>query len=114
MLDRPQVDAVRKLAHELVEQVDGLAAIRLQRLDDLLARDHGLDLLAQPVDFLDLLVQLGDFRLEQRIAAHLVFDLRAEDAVDQQDDGERQRRQHDGKRDELPLARLTPLLAVRQ
>ena len=94
--------------------MDGLAAIRLQRLDDLLARDHGLDLLAQPVDFLDLLVQLGDFRLEQRVAAVLVLDPGGNDHMHQTDDGYREYRQADGERDELALARLALLLTVGQ
>ena len=55
-----------------------LAAVGLQRLDHLLAREHLLDLVAQLVDLLDLLVVLGDLALEQRVAALLVLDLRAE------------------------------------
>ena len=69
LLDRSQVDAVGQLAHELVEQVHRFAAVRLQRLDDLLARQHRLDLVAQPVDLLDLLVELGDLGLQQRCCA---------------------------------------------
>jgi hypothetical protein len=37
LLHRPQVDPVRQLPHHLVEKVHRFGAVRLQRLDDLLA-----------------------------------------------------------------------------
>ena len=58
-------------------------------------------------------VELGDFGLEQAVATVLVLDLGAEDAVHDQNDRERQHRQRDSHRDELPLTRLAALLAVR-
>ena len=52
--------------------------------------------------------------LEQLVAALLVLDLRREDHVDEPDDREAEDREADGDRDELALARLALLLAVRQ
>ena len=95
LLHRPEVDPVGQLAHHLVEQVDRLGPVGLQRLDDLLSREQRLRLLAQLVDLLDLLVELGDLRLEQRVAALLVLDLRAEDHVHQQDDRQAEDREPD-------------------
>jgi len=39
------------LPHQLIEEVHGLCAVRLQRLDHLLAREQRLDLVLQLVDF---------------------------------------------------------------
>src|SRR4029077_4756130 len=114
LLDRPQVDAVGKLAHELIQEMHRLATIRLKRLDDLLARQHRLDLPAQPIDFLDLLVELGDLRLEERVTALLVVDPRSENAVTDADRGHTAQHAQDRERNELPLARLALLRAVRQ
>ena len=75
LLQGAQVDAVGQLPDHLVEQVHRLGAIGLQRLDDLLARQERLRLLAELVDFLDLLVELGDLVLEELVAALLVLDL---------------------------------------
>ena len=73
------------------------------------------DLLAQLVDLLDLLVELGDLGLQQRVAAVLVLDLRGEDDVDQRRRPRAPRTASaDRQRDELALARLALLLAVRQ
>jgi hypothetical protein len=68
--------------------VDGLGTVGLKRLDDLLAGQERLRLLAKLVDLLDLLVELGDLGLEQRIAAFLVLDLRVEDHPAQRDQGQ--------------------------
>ena len=103
-----------KLAHELVEQMHGLVAIRLQRFDDRLAREHLLDLIAQLVDFLDLLVELGDLRLQQVIARVLVVDARSEECVTAGDDGNTEHRQCNDKRDELALTGQPLLLAMGQ
>ena len=88
--------------------------VGLQRLDDLLARQQRLRLLAQLVDFLDLLVELRDLFLEQLVAAALVVDARGDHHVNQADDRDAQDGKSDRHRYELTLARVTLLLAVRQ
>ncbi len=91
-----------------------LGPIRLQRFDDLLAREQRLRLFAQLVDFLDLLVELGDLGLEQRVPAVLVLDPCRDDHMHQADHGHRKHREADGERDKLALARLALLLTVGQ
>jgi hypothetical protein len=59
----------------LVEQVHRFGTIGLQRLDNLLARQQRLRLLAQLVDLLDLLVELGDLGLQQRVTVVLIVDV---------------------------------------
>src|SRR6185437_320507 len=114
LLDRLQIDAFRQLANELIEQVHRLVAIRLQRLDDLLARQHLLDLVAELVDLLDLRVELGDLRLEELVARVLVLDARGQHDVHEADDRHTEDRERDRERDELALARLPLLLAMGQ
>jgi hypothetical protein len=81
LAEQAQIDTIRKLPDHLVEHVDGLGAVGLQRLHHLLAREQRLRLLAQPVDFLDLLVELRDLFLEQLVAATLVVDARGDHHV---------------------------------
>jgi hypothetical protein len=80
----------------------------------LLPRKYGLDLVAQAVDLLDLLVELRDLLLEEIVAILLVLDLLGEHAVDQRDDREAEHTERQRERDELALAGLALLLAVRQ
>jgi hypothetical protein len=98
----------------LIEEVDGFGAVGLQRLDDLLARQERLRLLAKLVDLFYLLVELCDLVLQELVAALLGLDLGDEDHMDQPDSGKSQDRESDRNRDELALARLALLLAVGQ
>ena len=94
--------------------MDGFGAVGLQRLDDLLARQERLRLLAKLVDLFYLLVELCDLVLQELVAALLGLDLGDEDHMDQPDSGKSQDRESDRNRDELALARLALLLAVGQ
>ena len=91
-----------------------LGTIGLQRLDDLLARQQRLRLFAQLVDFLDLLVELHNFVLEQLVAAALIVDARGDPHMTQADHGNSEHGEPDGERYELALTRLTLLLAMRK
>ena len=114
LAQRLEIDPVGELPHHLVEQMDSLGPIGLQRFDDLLPREQRLRLLAELVDLLDLAVELRYLRLEQAVAAFLALDLPAECHVHEQHHRRPQDGEPDRERDELPLARLSLLLAVRQ
>jgi hypothetical protein len=111
---RLEVHALRHLAHHLLEQVHGLRAVGLQGFDDLLAREQRLDLVAQLVDFGDVLVELLDLGGHEVVAIVLRRDLALVVLVHQE--GERDADDRGAARDGgemLPRA-LTALLAVRQ
>src|SRR5207249_7098653 len=110
LLHRLEVDPVRQLANELVEQVHRFGPVRLQRFDDLLSRQQRLRLVAQPVNFLDLLVELRDLSGQELITPVLIIDLRGDQDVPESDRSDAQDGQPDRKRDELSLARLALLL----
>src|SRR4051812_5305150 len=114
LLDRFEGHALRRLLHELVEQVHRLRAVGLQRLDDLLPREKCLDLVAQLVDLGDFLVELADLALEERVAPLLHADALGVVAVHEPDD----QYAHDGRAaghdEEVLLRALAPLGAVRQ
>jgi hypothetical protein len=114
LLDALQVHPVGRLAHQLVEQVDGARAVGLQRLDDLLAREQRADLVAQLADLGDLLVELLVFGLEERVAFVLRRDVPGDHAVDGPGDHQTENRESDGEDPQLPAVRLAPLLTVRQ
>ena len=88
--------------------------VRLQGFDHLLPRQQRLRLVAEPVDFLDLLVELGDLGLEEIVAVVLIVDACRDHDVSQTNDGNSQDRQPDRERDELSLARLALLFPVRK
>ena len=94
--------------------MDRLGPVGLQGLDDLFPREQRLGLVAQPVDLLDLLVELDDLGGEQLVATVLVVDPGGNDHMAQADDCDAEDREPDRHRDELALPRLAPLLAVRK
>src|SRR5687767_5252518 len=112
--DRLEIDALRHLAHQLVEEVDRLRAVGLQRLDDLLAREQRLDLVLQLLDLGDLLVELGDLGFEEAVALDLGVDFRGVIAVHGDHDQGAEKRRAAGHHEEVLPRALTPVLAVRQ
>jgi hypothetical protein len=66
--------------------VHDLGTAALQRLDDLHPRQQPALLAIETVDFLDLLVELGDLAREQVVAIALVLDRRTELPLAEQHD----------------------------
>src|SRR3989442_10446711 len=112
--DRPKVHALGPLPHQLIEQVHGLRAVRLQRLDHLLAREQRLDLVLQLVDFGDLLVELGDLALQEFVAVGLDLDLGGVKAVHRDHDQDARQRGAAGEDEEMLPRALAALFAVRE
>jgi len=54
--DRLEVHAIGHLLNQLLQQINGLGAVRLQPLDDLLSRKERCDLVLELFDLLDFLV----------------------------------------------------------
>ena len=67
--DGREIDAVRQLPGDLVEDVHDFRPRALQFLDDVHARDEARLVGLEAVDLLDLLVELGDLFLEPRRCA---------------------------------------------
>jgi hypothetical protein len=59
-------------------------AIPLQRLDDLLSRQQRSGLFLEPLDFLQLLVEDGDFPLQEIVALILRRYVAADDGVNKE------------------------------
>ncbi len=74
MLQRLEVNAVWKLAHHLIQEVDWQIAVSLQAFHPRLTSLQAVELGLQTGDFLDLLIKLGDFGAQQRVALGLVLD----------------------------------------
>jgi len=99
---------------QLVKQMHRLCAIRLQGLDHLLAGEQRGNLVPQLLDLVDLLVELGDLALEERIAIGLVFDALVGHVPHRTDNRDADRGGNPRQHGEMLPRPLAPLLAVRQ
>ena len=109
-----EVNAIRKLADQLVQQTHGLGSIGLQGFHNALACEQCLRLLLQLPDFIDLLVELDDLGFQVLVAFHLVFDATRKKRVHRNDNGCREPDRHACKDEELLLLGLAPRRPMRQ
>ena len=114
LLDLGEMHALGDGFDDLVEQVHDLGPRALQLADHLHARDQPFALVLETFDFLDLLVELADLVLQDRVAIALVVDPAFHHPL--RGEGQRSRGQGGGDQrgDELFLALLAQRRAVRQ
>src|SRR5262245_21136115 len=112
--DALEVDAVRQLPHQLIEQVHRLGAVALERFHHALAREQRRGLLLELLDLGDLLVELDDLLLQVLVAAELHLVLLVQIGVDDEPDTEPDDDNAAEQEEELLLLLLAPDLAMRQ
>ncbi|MNR33194.1 hypothetical protein D3C85_1508500 [compost metagenome] len=112
LLEAGDIDPVRQLNHELMQQMHRQVAVRLQILDRLLARAQGRDFIFQAGDLTDLLFQHLDLRVQQAVFLLLGGDQVLQQRIDQagNDQAGHERQQH--RRLEQLLAALACRFAV--
>ena len=78
MLHIFKVHAFGKFLNNLIEDMHDLSSVALQLINYVHARDKGLALLFEFGDFLDFLVELGDFLIQKLVSPILRFDKRTD------------------------------------
>ena len=114
LLECLEVNTVRQNAQHLIQQMHHVGAIALQFFHGILAHQQRLRLLAQFLDFIDLLVQHRDFLLQVSVAPFLIGYFAAEPGMHERHQQYAQRHENSTQCGKLDLAG-TPLFgAVRQ
>ncbi|MPN63768.1 hypothetical protein SDC9_211534 [bioreactor metagenome] len=113
LLDGFQVNTFRYLLDQFTQQINRLPAVTLQVLDDLLTRKQCLSLLFEAFDLIELLVQDGNFLLQEIVGTLLLADRIVDERISGKYDQCAKHEHQSGQHEKLLTPRLLRFFAMR-